>query len=251
MNGEFSEESDKITFEIVNAVYQKKIILVYKDDLHNSDVIFAILSEILSTSILPLIWVCWMEPSSVVKDKFEIFECKCDNIHIIDTISNVVEDDSTVIHSPKNYSGILIDIKKFIRNKKHILVLDILDIILSIENKNIFIRFLSSLLNVSKDSKGTVITSITEDLHEPSVKRMIYSLFDVVLHVSSNRIHIESDIGKKDFFYEIKNGKLLLRQFPVADIAEINEIFNITTEEITRLDETINKHVALFKGDVN
>jgi len=32
MNGEFLEESDKIKFEIINAVNQKRIVLVYEDD---------------------------------------------------------------------------------------------------------------------------------------------------------------------------------------------------------------------------
>lgn len=242
-----STESNEILSEIIDFINRKTILLTYQERAHVPEIKYYLVSKILQEYTIPLIWVCWSEPSTAVKKKLEIFGCELKKTYIIDTVGTVVENEHTILHTPKNYSGMLITIQRLMRDEKYILVLDSLDVINGIENKEAFISFLSTLLRRSRDSGVTMLSSIRVDIHETEIQKILLSLFDLVFSISEDKIQIKGDVGRRDVFYEIKDNKLLLKPFSTIDIIKIEEIFNLPAEEIKRLDEIVKKQFDLNK----
>lgn len=243
MNG---SESNDLILDIINMIEHKNILLAYQESTPVPEVLCGVISAILMKRTMPLIWVCWKEPASAVKKRLEISGCGMKGAYFIDTVGKT-GDAHTILQAPKDFSGMFISIQKIIKNKECILVLDRLDFLGAIKNKEVFANFLSSLLTKSKKCGGIVLTSIKIDFFEPDTLKTLLSLYDSVFYIGDDEIRIEGDIGRSDVFYEIQNNKLLLRPVPKADITRIKDSFNISFEELDQLDKIIEKNMDEYK----
>jgi len=241
------DETDEMIIGLINVIERKNILMVYEEDAHMPEVMYCLISRILDMHQMPLVWVCWNETSDGVKKRLEISGCREVIANIIDTVSNTVTDDRTVLYNKKNFSGILMEIQNYTMNKEHIAVLDNLNIMGIMENKEAFIRFLSTLLRKSKNSAGTVFASLSTNLLEPNMQKVLLSLYDTIFYLGNDTIKIKNSSGDEKIFYEIKNNTLILKPFPSADVARIKEIFDISSEETKLLDEIVEKEMKLHK----
>jgi len=241
------KNQDEIISGLINGIAQKNILIVHQEDAHMPEMMYCLISRIIDIHTIPLIWICWNEPANTVKKRLG-FSGYCGGaINIIDTVSNTTEDNSTPIHSQKNYTGILMEMQRLTTNKEHILVLDNLNILGVTDNERAFIRFLSFLLRKSKDSGGTTFASLSAKLLRPDIEKLLFSLYDTIFYLNDDRIWIKGSRGKGDISYEIKNNKLLLKRSLTSDIIKIKDIFDISSEETGHLDKIVEKQMNKYK----
>jgi hypothetical protein len=144
--------SKELAAKITNAAHHKNILLVYQKNAAMPELTYCLVSRILNKYKTPLTWICWDEPANMVKKRLEIFDCVISPTTIIDTVSNLADDDHTVICAPTNFSSIMRNIHKLIKNGEHTLVLDNPGKTGIQDNGAAFIKFQSALLNNKKQA---------------------------------------------------------------------------------------------------
>lgn len=246
MNTEKSVRSNEILSEVFDFIHRENVLLVFDKSAHLPDFTYNLASEYLRIYGASLGWVCWRENAGIVKKRLNLPGCEPKQFLIVDTVGVIVEDKCTVLHSPKNYSRILMDIQRFFKDREYLLVLDNLDVIYRLSGKEIVHGFLSSILRKCHDLDVTTFSSLQSDVvPEMEMEMELFSLYDVIFYISYDTMRIKSDVGKRDYFYVIKSGKLLFKVMRTSNIEKIKEIFEISPEESEKLDKIVESKSAM------
>jgi len=230
--------SNELEAKITNAAHHKNVLLVYQKNAVMPELTYCLASIILNKYKNPLTWICWDEPANKVKKRLESFDCGISPTTIIDTVSNLADDDYTVICAPTNFSSIMRNIHKLIKNGEHTLILDNPDKTGIQDDGAAFIKFQSALLN-NKNPDVTVITSIESNLLNARMQQALFSAYDIVLHISKDTIQFKGSTEKKQINYSIKDNKLTLEPSFTSNHSRINDIFDISPEETDTLDRIV------------
>ena len=238
--------SNELVAKITTTTHHKNVLLVYQKNAAMPELTYGLTSKILNKYKTPLTWICWDEPSSMVKKRLVNFDCDINSTTIIDTVSNLADDDCTVICAPTNFSSIMRNVHKLIKSGEHILVLDNPGKTGIQDDGTTFIKFQSALLN-NKNSDVTVITSIESNLLNTRMQQALFSAYDVVLHISKDTIQFKGRTEKKQINYSIKNNKLTLELLFAQNRSRIKDIFDMSPEETDTLDRIVNKQIDVHK----
>ncbi len=249
INSELKKQTDIIS-DVIKMTSNRNILLLHQETAPIRELMLSFVLENLRNTDTSLIWVCWNEPATAVKKRIRNSGYDQNNIYFIDSVGNIIEDEKTILRTHNNYSGILMDIQKLIRNKKFVLVLDSPDIVQSQDNKKRSIDFLSTLSRMCTNSGGTLYSPVSVDLLDFQTQKIFKSIFNVVFHVEERVIKIENEHYKGDIYYDTENNNIVFKQFPTLDIDQIEDFFNFSSEEKNDLDEMVKKQLDLNKDIV-
>ena len=196
MKNKVVDISNELAAEISNATYHKNVLLIYQQNTSMPELTYCMVSEILGRHKSSLAWICWGEPSNMVKERLVNFGCDANSVAIIDTVSNFVDDECTIICAPTNYSSIMRNVHKLIKNGECILVLDNPGKTGAQISDTAYIKFQSVLLK-NKNPGVTIITSIKSSLLDVNAQKTLSSQYDVVFYISKDTIKFKDLTEKK------------------------------------------------------
>ena len=238
--------SNELVSRITSAAHHQNVLLIYQKNATMSELTYCLVSEILNRHKTPLTWICWDEPSNMVQKKLDYFDCNTNSTNIIDTVSNLTNDKYTIICAPTNFSSIMQNIHKLMKNSEHILVLDNPDKTIIQNSDTAYIKFQSVLLN-NKNPDVTIITSIESNMLDANMKKLLSPQYDIILHINKDTIQFKGPTEKKQITYSIKDNKLILKPLFTSNISKIKDIFDISPEETVTLDKIVKKQINAHK----
>ena len=238
--------SNELAATITNAIHHKNVLLAYQKNAAMPELIYCLTSGIINKYMTPLTWICWDEPASTVKKRLENLNCDINSTIIIDTVNNLSDDVRTIICAPTNFSSIMRNVHKLIKNGEHTLVLDNPGRTGIQGDGTPFIKFQSALLN-NKNPDVTVITSIESNLLNARMQQILFSAYDIVLHISRDTIQFNGSTEKKQINYSIKDNKLTLEPLFTSNRSRIKDVFDMSPEETDTLDKIVKKQIDAHK----
>ena len=238
--------SDELAAKITSAAHKKNTLLIYQKNAAMPELTYCLVSEILKKHKTPLTWICWDEPANAVKKRLANFNCQMDSTTIIDTVSNLADDDCTVICAPTNFSSIMRNIHKLMKSGEQILVLDNPSKTGIQNDSAAYLKFQSALL-ANKNPDVTIITSIESSLLDPKMQKLLSPQYDIILHINKDTIQYRGSTEKKQITYTIKDNKLTLEPLFTSNASKIKDIFEISPEETVTLDKIVKKQIDAHK----
>lgn len=246
MENTTADISNELAARITDAAHHKNVLLIYQKNATMPELTYCLVSEILNWHKTPLTWICWDEPANMVKKRLDYFGCNTNSTNIIDTVSNIANDKHTIICAPTNFSPIMRNVHKLMKNGEHILVLDNPGKTGIQNSGTAFMKFQSTLLN-NKDPSVTIITSIESNLLGTNMQKLLSPQYDIVLHINEDTIQLKGPTEKKQITYSIKDNKLILEPLFTSNVSKINDIFNISPEETVTLDKIVKNQIDAHK----
>ena len=238
--------SNDLTEDIIDVTHNKNVLLVYQKSAVMPEFLYCLISKILNDHKTPLTWICWDNTANMVKSQLNYFDCDVNDTTIIDTVSNIADDESTVICAPTNYSSIMRNVHKMMKYDDHILVLDNPGKTGIQGEGTTFVKFQSALLN-NKNPDVTVITSIESNLLNAKIQQALFSAYDIILNINKDTIQFKSSTEKKQIGYSIKNNELILEPLFTTNNSRIKDLFDLSPEETNMLDRIVKKQIDVHK----
>ncbi len=238
--------SNELAARITSAIHQKNVLLIYQKNASMPELKYCLVAKILKKYKTPLTWICWDETAEIVKKRLANFDCQINSTTIIDTVSNLTDDDCTVICAPTDFSSIMRNIHKLMKNGEQVLVLDNPDKTGIQNNSTAYLKFQSVLLN-NKKADATIITSIESNLLDPKMQKSLSSQYDIILHINKDTIQFKGTTEKKQIAYSIKDNKLTLEPLFISKTSKVIDIFDISQEEKITLNKIVEKQIDAHK----
>ena len=230
--------SNDLAENIIDVTHNKNVLLVYQKSAVMPEFLYCLISKILNDHKTPLTWICWDNTANMVKSQLNYFGCDVNDTTIIDTVSNIADDESTVICAPTNYSSIMRNVHKMMKYDDHILVLDNPGKTGIQGEGTTFVKFQSALLN-NKNPDVTVITSIESNLLNAKIQQALFSAYDIILNINKDTIQFKSSTEKKQIGYSIKNNELILEPLFTTNNSRIKDLLTCLLKKPICLIESL------------